>query len=223
MPSSNVSYTLRYFDIVGLAESSRILLTAAGVEWTEEHPEWPQEKPNQPHGRMPVLIEKSTDGSPDFVICESSNIERYIARTYGFLPANLKQAALQEQLRDLSTDVIALFTSQIHCKSENDKAEFQTKFEGLLETLIKNHTKLLKDNGNTGRLFGDKLSYADIVTYGFYMTILVSLARFKAGIVEIIKPKLTPEIVKLISVVESNSLVAKHKSRGGSLVAIVSA
>ncbi|KAJ2526334.1 hypothetical protein GGH20_003560, partial [Coemansia sp. RSA 1937] len=66
MLSSKVVYILRYFDSTGLAESSRILLTAAGVEWTEEHPEWPQEKPNQPHGRMPVLIEKTTDDSPDF-------------------------------------------------------------------------------------------------------------------------------------------------------------
>ncbi|KAJ2123829.1 hypothetical protein IW147_002258 [Coemansia sp. RSA 720] len=223
MSSSNASYTLRYFDIVGLAESSRILLTAAGVEWTDEHPEWPQEKPNQPHGRMPVLVEKSTDGSPDFVICESSNIERYLARTYGFLPADLKQAALQEQLRDLMSDVIALFTSQVQCKNEEDKAEFQTKFDGLLETLINIQTKLLKDNNNTGRLFGNKLSYADIVTYGFYMTMLVSFAGFKADIIDIIKPKLTPEIVKLISVVESDPLVVKHKSRGGSLAAIVSA
>ncbi|KAJ2131801.1 hypothetical protein IW136_005222, partial [Coemansia sp. RSA 678] len=90
-------------------------------------------------------------------------------------------------------------------------------------TLIKVQTKLLKDNGSTGRMFGDKLSYADIVTYGFYMTTMVSFAKFRAEIVDIIKPKLTPELVKLISVVESDPLVKKHKSRGGSLAAVVSA
>ncbi|KAJ2666454.1 hypothetical protein IW148_000942 [Coemansia sp. RSA 1199] len=223
MSPSNASYTLRYFDAIGLAESSRILLTAAGVEWTEEHPEWPQEKPNQPHGRMPVLVEKSTDGSPDFVICESSNVERYIARTYGFLPADLKQAALQEQLRDLISDVISLFFTQIQCKGEEDKAEFQTKFDGLLETLINVQTKLLKDNGNTGRLFGDKLSYADIITYGLYINLLVGFVKFNADIADNVKSKLTPEIVKLISTVETDPLVEKHKSRGGSLVAAISA
>ncbi|KAJ2626662.1 hypothetical protein H4R22_004730, partial [Coemansia sp. RSA 1290] len=56
--SDSPRYTLRYFDRIGVAEGSRILLTAAGVEWKEEHPEWPQEKPNQPFGRMPVLVEK---------------------------------------------------------------------------------------------------------------------------------------------------------------------
>ncbi|KAJ2354187.1 hypothetical protein GGF43_003309, partial [Coemansia sp. RSA 2618] len=184
MSSGNASYTLRYFDIIGLAESSRILLTAAGVEWTEEHPEWPQEKPNQPHGRLPVLIEKSTDGSPDFVICESSNIERYLARKYGFLPADLKQAALQEQVRDLMSDVKTLFFGSVRCRSEEDKTEFFAKFEDLLETLIKVQSKLLKDNGNTGRHFGDSLSYADIISYGFYMNLMVHLARFKADVAD---------------------------------------
>ncbi|KAJ2502038.1 hypothetical protein GGH96_001438 [Coemansia sp. RSA 1972] len=217
MSSSNASYTLRYFDSIGLAESSRILLTATGVEWTEDHPEWPQEKPNQPHGRLPVLVEKSTDGSPDFVICESANIERYIARAYGFLPADLKQAALQEQIRDLISDVVSLFFAQVQCKNKDDKAEFQTKFEGLLETLIKVQTKLLKNNGNTGRMFGDKLSYADIITYGFYIKLVVGFVKFNADIADNVKSKLTPEIVKLISVVESDPLVAKYKSRGGSL------
>ncbi|KAJ2502037.1 hypothetical protein GGH96_001437 [Coemansia sp. RSA 1972] len=223
MSPSNASYTLRYFDVIGLAESSRILLTAAGVEWADEHPEWPQEKPNQPHGRLPVLIEKSTDGSPDFVICESGNIERYLARTYGFLPADHKQAALQEQIRDLISDVGNLVTGYVQSKNEENKTELFTKFEGLLETLIKVQTNLLKDNDNTGRLFGDKLSYADIIAYGFYMNMLVNFVKFKADIVDIIKPKLTPEIVKLISTVETDPLVAKHKSRGGSLVAVVSA
>ncbi|KAJ2834526.1 hypothetical protein J3B01_003948, partial [Coemansia erecta] len=176
-----------------------------------------------PHGRLPVLVEKSTDGSPDFVICESTNIERYLARTYGFLPTDLKQAALQEQIRDLMSDVGNLVTGYVQIKNGEDKAELFAKFEKLLETLVKVQTKLLKDNGNTGRMFGDNLSYADIIAYGLYMNMLVSLVKFKADIVDIIKPKLTPEVVKLISTVETDPLVVKHKSRGGSLVTVVSA
>ncbi|KAJ2341840.1 hypothetical protein GGF43_006078, partial [Coemansia sp. RSA 2618] len=217
MSSSNVSYTLRYFGAIGLAESSRLLLTAAGVEWTEDHPEWPQEKPNQPHGRLPVLIEKSTDGSPDFVICESSNIERYLARKYGFLPADLKQAALQEQVRDLISDVVSLISAYMQCKNEEEKAEFFTKFEGLLETLIKVQSKLLHDNGSTGCMFGKSLSYADIVSYGFYMNVLANFVRYKADIVDIVKPKLSPELVRLFSAVETDPLVQKHTSNGVSL------
>ncbi|KAJ1854862.1 hypothetical protein GGH12_001507 [Coemansia sp. RSA 1822] len=223
MFSSKVVYILRYFDSTGLAESSRILLTAAGVEWTDEHPEWPQEKPNQPHGRMPVLVEKSTDGSPDFVICESSNIERYLARTYGFLPADLKQAALQEQVRDLISDVNGLFTGYVYCQNANDKAMLIAKFESLLDTLIETQTILLKNNGNTGRLFGNSLSYADIVSYGFYINMMINAAQFKPDIANLIKPKLTPELVKLISTAEFDPLTVKHKSKDGSLTAAISA
>ncbi|KAJ2820530.1 hypothetical protein GGI24_004459, partial [Coemansia furcata] len=92
------SFIFRYFNTIGFGETSRLLLTAAKVDWTEEHPEWPQEKPNQPFGRLPVLIERCTDGSPDLVLSESATIERYLARTYGFLPMDPRQAALQEQL-----------------------------------------------------------------------------------------------------------------------------
>ncbi|KAJ2687083.1 hypothetical protein H4R19_006660, partial [Coemansia spiralis] len=53
------SFVLRYFDLAGRAEASRLLLTAANVEWTDEHPEWPAEKANQPFGVLPVLVEKS--------------------------------------------------------------------------------------------------------------------------------------------------------------------
>ncbi|KAJ2341839.1 hypothetical protein GGF43_006077, partial [Coemansia sp. RSA 2618] len=94
---------------------------------------------------------------------------------------------------------------------------------GLLETLVKVQTKLLQDNGNTGRMFGNGLSYADIVSYGFFMSLLVGSVKYKADIVDVVKPKLTPEVLKLISAVESDPLVTKHKSRGGSLVAVVSA
>ncbi|KAJ2535196.1 hypothetical protein EV175_006945, partial [Coemansia sp. RSA 1933] len=62
------SYTLRYFDAPGLAETIRVMLILSKSEWTEEHPEWPQAKASQPLGRLPVLVEQNADGSPDFVL-----------------------------------------------------------------------------------------------------------------------------------------------------------
>ncbi|PIA18620.1 hypothetical protein COEREDRAFT_31536, partial [Coemansia reversa NRRL 1564] len=156
------SYTLRYFDAIDNGESIRLLLTAANVEWKEEHPEWPREKPNQPFGRLPVLVEKSTDGSPDFIICESGNIERYIARTYGLLPADLKEAALQEQLRDQITDVITAFADFLRAISEEDKKARLEAFGEILDKFIAVYSKLIQENGNTGHLFGSSLSFADI-------------------------------------------------------------
>ncbi|KAJ2848163.1 hypothetical protein IWW36_003465, partial [Coemansia brasiliensis] len=218
MSSSNVTYTLRYFPAIGLAESTRLLLTAAKVEWTEEHPEWPQAKPDQPHGRMPVLVEKSADGSPDFVICESGNIERYIARKYGLLPADLQQAAHQEQLRDLGADVGTFLSVFAYSEVEETKKKAYEKFETLLKTVIEVQTKQLKKNGSNGHLFGDSLSYADITTYGLYKNLLIGFARFKPDIADSIRPMLSPEVIKLISTVETHPLVEKHTSKVDSLV-----
>ncbi|KAJ2083068.1 hypothetical protein H4R24_001107 [Coemansia sp. RSA 988] len=217
------SYTLRYFEAIGLGESIRLLLTAANVEWTEEHPEWPQEKPNQPFGRLPVLIEKSADGSPDFVICESGNIERYLARTYGFLPTDLKKAALQEQVRDIMSDVGTAFAGYIRAISEEDKKARFEAFGEILDKYIAIQTKTIQSNGNTGRLFGDNLSYADIVTYSLFKNMGIGFVKFKADILDIVKPKLTPEIIKLISTVETDPKLAKIVLKSGNLSALISA
>ncbi|KAJ2799006.1 hypothetical protein H4R20_004606 [Coemansia guatemalensis] len=217
------SYILRYFDVIGYAEVTRLMLDAANVEWTEEHPEWPQEKSNQPFGRLPVLVEKSTDGSPDFVICESGNIERYIARTYGFLPADLKKAAFQEQIRDQMIDVATAFFSHVRAIGEEDKKAAQKSCDEILDKYIAVQTKNIQDNGNNGHLFGDSLSYADIVLYVFFKNMMIGFVKFKADIVEYMKSKITPEIIKLISTVETDPKLAKNVHRYGSLLAVVSA
>ncbi|KAJ2279972.1 hypothetical protein GGH19_004281 [Coemansia sp. RSA 1807] len=212
-----MSYILRYFDGIGISEATRLLLTAANVEWTEEHPEWPQEKANQPYGRMPVLIEKAVDGETDFVICESGSIERYLARKYGFIPADLKQAALQEQLRDLMFDVNHALAGRLSSKCKEDRVESEKKFEDLLALVIKEQTKLITSNDNSGHLFGDSLSYADIVLYGFYKNLLQSVVVLLPDVADIVRTMLTPEVLNLISAVESDPKVVKHTSKGNSL------
>ncbi|KAJ1831862.1 hypothetical protein LPJ63_003965 [Coemansia sp. RSA 2711] len=219
---SNPTYILRYFPLVGLSEACRLLLTAANVEWTEEHPEWPQEKPNQPHGRLPVLVEKNPDGSPDFIITESCNIERYLARVYGFVPADPKQAARQEQICELMADVFSYLSGYIRASSDESKQMFLGKFEALLETLIEVQTKLIEGNGNNGRQFGDSLSYADMVAYGFYKKLMIAMARFDANVPKFVKSKLTPKITQLIATVEADPLLEKHTSKAESLAAAVS-
>ncbi|KAJ2801353.1 hypothetical protein H4R20_003708 [Coemansia guatemalensis] len=217
------SYTLRYFKVIGRGEPIRLLLTAANVEWTEEHPKWPQEKSNQPFGTLPVLIEKRTDGSPDFVICESGSIERYLARIYGFLPADLKQAALQEQVRDQVTDVVTAFVGYMEAASEEDKKAKLESFDELLDRFMTVQTKHIQSNGNTGRLFGDSLSYADILTYVFYKIMGIEFAKYKPEIMDYLKPKLTPEIIKFIFTVEAEPKLAKNVLKSGNLSAVVSA
>ncbi|PIA18621.1 hypothetical protein COEREDRAFT_79648 [Coemansia reversa NRRL 1564] len=217
------SYILRYFDMIGNGESTRLMLTAANVEWTEERPEWPQEKANQPFGRLPVLIEKSTDGSPDFVICESGNIERYLGRTLGFIPADLRKAALQEQVRDQTFDVITSFAGFVRSTSEEDKKARLDAFWEILDKYIAVYSKHIQDNGNTGYLFGNSLSFADITTYVLFKNVLIGFAKFKEDIADYAKPKLTPEIIKLISTVEAEPSISKIVFKSGDLSAAVKA
>ncbi|PIA15229.1 hypothetical protein COEREDRAFT_28716, partial [Coemansia reversa NRRL 1564] len=155
------SYTLRYFNMIGRAEACRLLLTAAKVKWTEEHPEWPQEKEKQPFGHLPVLIEKRADGS-ELVLSESSTIERFLARTYGFLPLDPTQSAIQEQIRDEQWDVLNAFIFVIMVHGDEDKKAGMDRFNDLFNRMVKVHMGILNANANKKHLFGDKLSFADI-------------------------------------------------------------
>ncbi|KAJ2395587.1 hypothetical protein GGI05_001515, partial [Coemansia sp. RSA 2603] len=160
------SFILRYFDFIGLGEASRILLTVAQVNWTEENPEWPKEKENQPFGRLPVLIEKSANGDADFVLTESPAIERYIGRLSGLLPADPKQAARQEQLREQQIDITTCFFGQL-VKDEEMKERATKKFNDLLFRMFKMHSEILRANGNNGHYFGNELTFIDITSYAF--------------------------------------------------------
>ncbi|PIA18623.1 hypothetical protein COEREDRAFT_6331 [Coemansia reversa NRRL 1564] len=217
------SYILRYFDIPGRGEMSRLLLTAANVEWVDEHPEWPQEKSNQPFDRLPVFIVKSEDGGPDCVICESGNIERYISRAHGLLPADLKKSAIQEQLRDQLAEVVDTFFIYYNAISEEDKKARLKEFEEILIKIIAVKTKIIKENGVPGRLFGDSLSYADMAACAFYRSLILGYGTFRKDLIDIVKPKLTPEIIKLISTVETDPALSKYFSKAKSLSAELSA
>ncbi|KAJ1823879.1 hypothetical protein LPJ60_001213 [Coemansia sp. RSA 2675] len=208
------SYIFRYFNVAGFGETSRLLLAASKVDWSDEKPEWPQEKPNQPFGRLPVLVEQSADGSPDFVLSESATIERYIARTHGFLPMDPGEAAQQEQLRDRLNDVvIAFFTPNLVDASAREAKH--AEFVGLLDRLFTVHSELLRKNGNNGHLFGTELSYADIATYAFLRMFLVNPMESLKQSPQLVKSKLTPELVKLAVTAEADPLLEAYVSKRG--------
>ncbi|KAJ1667284.1 hypothetical protein IW140_001741 [Coemansia sp. RSA 1813] len=204
--STASTYTLRYFNVVGIIEPIRLLFLASKVNWTEVHPEWPQAKFDQPFGRMPVLIEKSADGSPDFVLTESRTIERYLARKYGFMPANLKDAARQEQLRDLQADV-GILSNEVRLGAGDEAKERLTY---LIGKLISFHTEILRENGNTGHFFGNELSYIDMSLYGFFKLIFAHPPTSIPTYVQDIKGRITPEIAKVIDNVENHLLLRDH-------------
>ncbi|KAJ1724996.1 hypothetical protein LPJ53_000785 [Coemansia erecta] len=211
------SFVLRYFDFIGLGEASRILLTVAQADWVEENPGWPQEKENQPFGRLPVLIERSANGEADFVLTESPAIERYIGRLSGLLPADPKQAARQEQLREQQIDITTCFFVQL-VKDEEMKKAATGKFDDLLCRMFKMHSEILRANGNNGHYFGSELSFIDVTSYAFVKLFMMYMSKYQDDVAAIFKSKVTPEFAKLVSAVESDPLmkgyVAKREMLG---------
>ncbi|KAJ2401342.1 hypothetical protein GGI23_001456 [Coemansia sp. RSA 2559] len=188
------SYTLRYFNVAGFAETSRLLLLASKSKWTEENPAWPQEKANQPFGRLPVLVERYADGSPEFVISESGTIERYLARSFGFFPSDPKKAVLQEQLRDQLADVANLFIQV--SRGADDKKE---KFSELLAKLKEVLPKALKVNGSSIDPQGSGLTYIDLSVYSFFKAFIPHCIEKTPEYTDSFKSLWTPEVIKLIS------------------------
>ncbi|KAJ1812203.1 hypothetical protein LPJ56_003977 [Coemansia sp. RSA 2599] len=214
MASSNTpSYVLRYFKVSGIAETSRLLLTAANADWTEENPEWPQEKAAQPFGRIPVLIEKGAnkDGS-DFVLCESKVIERYLARKHGFIPNDPMQAARQEEIRDQIADVANLFFD-VRWHNGESKEEAIAKFKGLSDKMFEVHSRVLRENGSNGYFFGNELSYVDIAAYAYLRTIFGFGATVEPELSKYVVDSLTPEFKQLAKKVDAEPLLAAHVSK----------
>ncbi|KAJ2863270.1 hypothetical protein GGH94_003713 [Coemansia aciculifera] len=202
-------YVLRYFDIQGLCETLRLLLTASGVDWTEEHPEWPKEKTNQPMGHLPVLVVSNTDGKPELVLSETLVIERYIAREYGLLPADNLAAARQEQLRDQLHDVGSTHIEYMHSTGERS-AELVTKFEQDATCLVSMHVAALRHNGNNGHYFGDALSYVDLAAYAFFKFFSNAGPRSLKSKIGLLDYTRIPEVSKLMAAVEASSLLEPY-------------
>ncbi|PIA15228.1 hypothetical protein COEREDRAFT_9611 [Coemansia reversa NRRL 1564] len=215
--SSKPSYVFRYFNLIGRAETCRLLLAAGNANWVEEHPEWPQDKEQQPFGRLPVLIEKSSDGS-ELVLSESFTIERYLGRIFDLLPTDPKASALQEQMADRQADIIDACAALPKFSLEKDKEMSKAGIEDLFTRVVKSHMEILSANSCKTHLFGDKLSFADITLYAFYKIMGMYMECYWKGISAITKAKVTPEILALLASIEAEPLLESHLSKCESLV-----
>ncbi|KAJ2701763.1 hypothetical protein H4218_001254 [Coemansia sp. IMI 209128] len=202
-------YVLRYFNIQGLCEALRLLLTASGTNWTEETPEWPREKYSQPLGHLPVLVESSKGGKDDVVLSETLVIERYIARKYGLLPTDILAAARQEQLRDQLHDVWTTHMEFMHSTGERS-TELVTKFEQDATRLVSVHVAALRRNGNNGHYFGETLSYVDIAAYAFFKFFSDAGPKSLKAKIGLLNHTRIPEVSKLMATIEASSSLAPY-------------
>jgi len=158
------SYKLTYFDIRGLAELNRLVLTASGVNWTDDRipftkkadgsfdrGNWESElKAKTPYGSVPVLTYNGVQ------IPQSAAIMRFVANKTGLAGSNEIETAQIDAAFEHILDIRKGFFSN---KADAAKlADFWNKsFPEQVAALNKNVTG--------SPFFASKMSYADIAIY----------------------------------------------------------
>ncbi|ORX81416.1 hypothetical protein K493DRAFT_411977 [Basidiobolus meristosporus CBS 931.73] len=162
--SSTTRYELFYFPSPGRGEVIRFLLQYGKVNWTERHPtNWADEKPTTPFGCLPVLTEFLEDGT-EFQLGESHAIERYLARKFGLVGANEREAALIDSYAEGWATLINYLVQIRFAKTEEAKEAATQSYKTTATEIINYHGSQLSKNGN-GFYVGDKLSLVDILAY----------------------------------------------------------
>ncbi|KAK9717735.1 hypothetical protein K7432_005955 [Basidiobolus ranarum] len=201
MPSTDSSrYELYYWPVTGRGEVIRLLLQYGKVNWSERHPvNWPEDKPNTPFGCLPVLIESREDGTK-FELAESHAIERYLARKFGLVGADEREAALIDSFAEGWGTLIDAMIQIRYGSTDEAKEAGKASFKSSSAEIIQYHEKQLKKNGN-GYYVGSKLSLVDLVAY--------NLLHSLKGVGNKVFDDITG-FNKLIETVESDSVVGSY-------------
>ncbi|KAJ1954745.1 hypothetical protein GGI12_005723 [Dipsacomyces acuminosporus] len=203
------TYVLRFFPNRALAETSRALLYFSGASWKNEYPVWPQDKTNQPLGRIPVLVETKEDGS-EFVLTDSVAMEKYIASRHDLATADdAEQLARQDELRHQIKDVLDLVYQYKFGPEPGRPVAFE-KFAALAPATVKYHEAFLKANGSNGHYFGNQTTYLDIALFANIDVLRTISAEVMTGADEFFTEENAPEINKVLKTVAAEPAMAAY-------------
>ena len=157
--SSSRQHELLYFNGAGRAETIRISLHAAGINFTDTRftgKDWPAIKPTTPLGGVPVL---KVDGDSH---CQSVSLARYAGKLGGFYPTDPLQALIVDEAIETLNELMAVAPKHSDpeelLKLRKDfQAGTMTKYVDFLEGLI-------QKNGGVG--FASTPSIADLTLWG---------------------------------------------------------
>jgi len=156
--------TLTYFNITGLAEVSRLVLSTAGQTYTDQFVDKDSLatlKPSLPFGQVPLLTVVEDDGSK-FTLVQSNAIARYLAKRFGLAGATPEEAALADQwvdgVGDLRTEFFKAF------RSEDKEKAYNEYFDGKAKDYYGRFDRAL---ASSSHLVGNKISWADLFLFGF--------------------------------------------------------
>lgn len=129
---------LKYFDAPGRAEPIRIMLHAAGVDFTDNRScgtNWPAFKLTTPLGSVPVLNVDGTD------FCQSVALQRYAAKLAGFYPTDELKALIVDEVTDSINECTSKApqggtAEEKKANREAYQKDVMTKYFGLVESRI---------------------------------------------------------------------------------------
>ncbi|XP_050297816.1 glutathione S-transferase-like [Anthonomus grandis grandis] len=155
-------YKLTYFDIMGLGEPIRIMLTYGQLEFEDcrvPKENWPNLKPNMPFGQLPVLEHHGRVSHQSMAIC------RYLAKEVKLIGKD----SLEDLDIDAAVDTVNDFRQKIgkyHYESDETAKEayIKTLFGEIVPFYLEKLDNMAKENA--GYLVGSKLTWADLVFVG---------------------------------------------------------
>jgi glutathione S-transferase len=171
---------LRYFDIKGAAEMSRILFALAGEEYVDDRFAIDQQTFSSPAfqeakesgelkmnlNRAPVLITPS-----GATIGQSKAIERYLSRRFGLMGETPEDEAMidciAEHCRDVKDAAMRKgFSRFAKGKTDEEKAQLRKEwFETDMPQMLGKIEDVVKETGSAGYAYGENTSYADVVIW----------------------------------------------------------
>ncbi|KAJ2000414.1 hypothetical protein GGI04_003828 [Coemansia thaxteri] len=204
-------YTLRHFQAPGRAETIKAILDYTNVKWTQEVPVWPQEKVNQPTGRLPVLVETNKDGSR-FVLSESMAIEQYLVCKHNLCvpEADRQQVARQNELRYQLNDLYQLSILINATTEPTTRTGYIQRYQVLAKEMVTYHEKILKENGSTGHYFGTKTTYVDLALIATMHAIRCTFNKTMPEMLEMLNKKNAPQMNNVIMKMEQDSKLAQY-------------
>jgi len=165
------SYKLTYLNGRGKGEIVRLVLTAAGVPFTDERVdfEWvAKNRASLPFGQVPVLEIDSK-----IKLCQGISIARYLARKYNLAGKTDLEQAQADMTSDCMEDIIKTVEVYSNETDPNKKEELKKKFfdEQFPALLTRLEALLVANKGGDGYFVGDQLTWADLYLirlYGYF-------------------------------------------------------
>ncbi|XP_069142307.1 uncharacterized protein [Argopecten irradians] len=161
-------YTITYFDSPGRAETTRLALSAAGVEFNDVRvtpEEWQKMKQDMPQGQLPIM-EVEFAGGRKTTFCQSGAMYRFVGREHGLYGDTNEDMTMVDvvmgTLEDIFYELIKVFME----KDETKKAEIKAE---LGKTVIPKFVKYLANiKSDKEWMVGSKLTIADIAVFSLF-------------------------------------------------------